>query len=167
MGDADLQARLIRESKASMHILRETQPMVAQVVNGFDRQPLPGDPVDYEPTPDRAITTLASVNGVEPIEEFYEQLRERNGAALLTMPFLGSAHRNGDALYEMLTRWARDRTRGPKLPLQSVVKKMTADAAALCGLTDRGVLEVGKCADVITREHDQFTGARPGRLIHL
>ena len=62
----------------------------------------------------------------------------------------------------MLTRWARDRTRGPKLPLQSVVKKMTADAAALCGLTDRGVLEVGKCADVITREHDQFTGARPG-----
>jgi hypothetical protein len=29
------------------------------------------------------------------------------------------------------------------------------------------VLEVGKCADVITREHNQFTGARPGRLIHL
>lgn len=50
MGDADLKARLIRESKASMHILRETQPMVAQVVNGFDRQPLPGEPVGYEPT---------------------------------------------------------------------------------------------------------------------
>lgn len=82
MSDADLKARLIKESKAPMYILRETQPMVAQVVNGFDRQPLLGDPVDYEPTPDRAITTLSSVNGVEPIEEFYEQLRERNGAAL-------------------------------------------------------------------------------------
>ena len=235
MGDADLKARLIEESKASMHILRETQPMAAQVVDGFDRQYLLGDPVDYEPTPDRAITALAAANGVEPIEEFYEQLRQRNGKALLMMPFLGYAHGNGDALYEMLTHpaavlgladggahanficdastptwmlthWARDRTRGPKIPLESVVKKMTADTPALFGLTDRGVLEVGKRADinvidhehlqlreprlvndlpaggtrllqaaegyvativggVITREHDEFTGARPGRLI--
>ena len=87
-----------------------------------------------------------------------------------------------------------------------MIKKMTADTAALFDLTDRGVLEVGKRADVnvidhdnltlreprlvrdlpaggtrllqsaegyvatvvrgvVTREHDAFTGARPGRLV--
>ncbi len=83
---------------------------------------------------------------------------------------------------------------------------MTADTAALFGFDDRGVLDVGKRADInvinhrslrlreprlvadlpaggtrllqasegyvativageITREHDEFTGARPGRLV--
>jgi N-acyl-D-aspartate/D-glutamate deacylase len=235
MANAALKARLIEESQASMHILRETEPMAAQVVDGFDRQYLLGDPVDYEPTADRSIAALASARGVEPIEEFYDRLRERDGEALLMMPFLGYAHGNGDALYEMLTHpaavlgladggahanficdastptwmlthWARDRTRGPRLPIESVVKKMTADTAALFGLDDRGVLAVGKRADVnvidhanlqlreprlvddlpaggtrllqaaegyvatvvagiVTREHDEFTGERPGRLL--
>ena len=106
----------------------------------------------------------------------------------------------------MLTHWARDRSRGPQLPVEAVVKKMTADTAALFGFTDRGVVEVGKRADLnvidhgrlrlreprlvrdlpaggtrllqaaegyrativageVTREHDRFTGARPGRLV--
>jgi len=106
----------------------------------------------------------------------------------------------------MLTHWARDRTRGPRLSIESVVKKMTADTAALFGLDDRGVLAEGKRADVnvidhanlqlreprlvddlpaggtrllqaaegyvatvvagiVTREHDKFTGERPGRLL--
>jgi len=235
MANADLKARLIKESQASMHILRETEPLAAQVVDGFDRQYLLGDPVDYEPTADRSIAALAGARGVEPIEEFYDRLRERDGKALLMMPFLGYAHGNGDALYEMLTHpaavlgladggahanficdastptwmlthWARDRTRGPRLSIESVVKKMTADTAALFGLDDRGVLAEGKRADVnvidhanlqlreprlvddlpaggtrllqaaegyvatvvagiVTREHDKFTGERPGRLL--
>ena len=39
----------------------------------------------------------------------------------------------------LLTHWARDRTRGPKLPLEWVVRKMTRDTAELYGLRDRGV----------------------------
>jgi N-acyl-D-aspartate/D-glutamate deacylase len=235
MGDPDLKQRLIAESLGSMDLLRRTEPLAAQVVDGFDRQYLLGDPVDYEPTPDRSIAALAAARGVEPIEELYDRLRERNGEALLMMPFLGYAHGNGDALYEMLTHpaavlgladggahanficdastptwmlthWARDRTRGARLPVEAVVKKMTADTAALFDLHDRGVLAVGKRADinvidhehlalreprlvddlpaggtrllqaaegyvativagVVTRENDEFTGARPGRLI--
>ena len=173
MGDPELKARLIAESTEVMESIREIEPMAYQVVNSYERQYLLGDPVDYEPTADRSIAARAEANGVEPIEELYERLRDRDGEALMMMPFLGYAHGNGDALHEMLTHpaavlgladggahanficdastptwmlthWVRDRTRGPKLPLAHVIKKMTADTAALFDLTDRGVLAVGQ-----------------------
>ena len=48
----------------------------------------------------------------------------------------------------MLTHWARDRKRGPTLPLEEVIRLQTSRTAALYGLHDRGVLAVGKKADV-------------------
>src|SRR5690606_24487285 len=48
----------------------------------------------------------------------------------------------------MLTHWTRDRSRGPKYALEWVVKKQTHDTAQLYGLGDRGVIEVGKKADL-------------------
>ena len=111
----------------------------------------------------------------------------------MMMPFLGYAHGNGDALHEMLTHpaavlgladggahanficdastptwmlthWVRDRTRGPRLPLADVIKKMTADTAALFDLTDRGVLAVGKRADVNVIDHEHLNLREP-RLV--
>jgi len=235
MADPDRKQRIIAESEAQVAELAASDPLRAFVVDAFDRQFVLGDPVDYEPTPDRSIAAMAEARGVRPIEAFYDYLCERGGEAMLMMPFLGYAHGNGDALYEMLTHpaavlgladggahanficdastptwmlthWARDRSRGPQLPIEMVVKKMTADTAALFGLTDRGVVEVGKRADLnvidhanlqlreprleqdlpaggtrllqaaegyrativrgeVTREHDEFTGATPGRLV--
>jgi N-acyl-D-aspartate/D-glutamate deacylase len=235
MTDPGLKAKLIAESIAAIDQLREVDPLRAFVADAWDRQYVLGDPVDYEPTADASIAARAAARGVEPIEEFYDRLRDRDGEALLMLPFLGYAHGNGDALYEMLTHpaavlgladggahanficdastptwmlthWARDRSRGPKLPIETVIQKMTSDTAALFGFTDRGVLAVGKRADInvidhenlrlreprlvadlpaggtrllqaaegyvativageITREHDEFTGARPGRLV--
>ena len=48
----------------------------------------------------------------------------------------------------MMTFWCRDRTRGPKLPIELVVKKQTLDTATMMGSTDRGVLKPGMRADV-------------------
>ena len=48
----------------------------------------------------------------------------------------------------MLTHWVRDRTRGPRLPLEMVIHKMTGNNAALYGLDDRGTIAVGKKADL-------------------
>ena len=55
-----------------------------------------------------------------------------------------------DASYPtyLLTHWARDRSRGPKLRLEDAVKLQTADTAAFAGLNDRGVLSVGRRADI-------------------
>ena len=72
----------------------------------------------------------------------------------------------------LLTHWARDRSRGPKLSLPFAVKKMTRDTAELYGLRDRGVLAPGYRADVNVIDfenlrlrlpvmvHDLPTGAR-------
>jgi N-acyl-D-aspartate/D-glutamate deacylase len=48
----------------------------------------------------------------------------------------------------MLTHWVRDRTRGPRLALEMVIQKMTANNAQLYGLGDRGTVETGKKADL-------------------
>ena len=48
----------------------------------------------------------------------------------------------------MLTHWVRDRSRGPRLPLELVVHKMTANNAALYGMRDRGTIAAGLRADL-------------------
>jgi N-acyl-D-amino-acid deacylase len=55
-----------------------------------------------------------------------------------------------------LTHWARDRTRGPKLPLEMLVKKQTCDTAAVYGMNDRGLLRPGYKADVNIIEFDRL-----------
>lgn len=105
-----------------------------------------------------------------------------------------------------LMHWVRDRTRGPRFPIETIVHKQTARNADLFGLHDRGRILPGQRADlnlidlprlglgelevahdlpagggrilqsatgylntfvagIKTRERDQDTGARPGRLI--
>src|SRR5205823_2158616 len=55
-----------------------------------------------------------------------------------------------DASYPtyLLTHWVRDRTRGPRVPIEDVVKKQTTDPASAVGLHDRGALVKGKRADI-------------------
>jgi N-acyl-D-aspartate/D-glutamate deacylase len=48
----------------------------------------------------------------------------------------------------LLTLWARDRTRGPKLPLEFLVYKQTMATARSYGLHDRGVIAPGYRADL-------------------
>jgi N-acyl-D-aspartate/D-glutamate deacylase len=48
----------------------------------------------------------------------------------------------------MLSHWVRDRKRGPKLPVELAVKRMTHDTAELYGLRDRGLLRPGYRADL-------------------
>ena len=48
----------------------------------------------------------------------------------------------------MLAHWVRDRTRGPKLALEQAVRMLSKEPAELYGLNDRGVVAVGKRADL-------------------
>jgi len=65
----------------------------------------------------------------------------------------------------MISHWTRDRSRGEQLPLEWVVKKQTADTAALFGLGDRGTIEVGKRADLNLIDHDALQLETP-ELVH-
>jgi N-acyl-D-amino-acid deacylase len=61
----------------------------------------------------------------------------------------------------MLTHWVRDRTRGERLPLELVVRKMTRDTASLYGLGDRGEVTPGKKADLNVIDLERLELRRP------
>jgi N-acyl-D-aspartate/D-glutamate deacylase len=136
-----------------------------------------GDPPDYEPPPEASIAAIARREGRDPFEVLYEKMLELDGRQLLMLAILSYSDGDLEALREMLehpdsafglgdggahcgaicdasmttfllTHWARDRRRGPRLPLEWAVRKMTRDTAELYGLRDRGVLAPGRKADL-------------------
>jgi N-acyl-D-amino-acid deacylase len=169
----------------------ETDNPFAQFILGsMHRIFVLGDPPDYEPGPDRSIKAIAEGMGREIDDLLYDMLLEEEGRALLLFPFLNYADGNGDALREMLmhpagviglsdggahcgvicdasqptwllTHWARDRSRGEKLPLEFIVKKQTHDTARLFGFDDRGTLQIGAKADINVVDLENLTLCPP------
>ena len=120
---------------------------------------------------------MAEREGRDAREVLYDAMLELDGRQLLMLTIIGYSDGDLEAVREMLVHehsafglgdggahcgaicdasmttsmlslWARDRSRGPKLPLEAVVKKMTFDTAELYGLRDRGLLAPGRKADV-------------------
>jgi len=147
------------------------------VTERFDRMFRLGDPPDYEPPPEASVAAIAEREGRAPAEIAYDMLLEREGRELLFMPAFNYAGGDHAVIAEMmahpntllglsdggahcglicdastptfmLTHWARDRRRGPKLALEEAVRQQTSGTAALYGLGDRGVLAPGKKADL-------------------
>ncbi|HUA94447.1 MAG TPA: amidohydrolase family protein [Acidimicrobiales bacterium] len=135
-----------------------------------------GSPPDYEPDRERSLAAVAARTGQTPLEVAYDAMMEGGGSGLLYVPILnyssgsldptrtmllhpraalglgdGGAHVgiicDASTPTYMLTHWARDRSRGPGLPIELVVQKQTRDTARLYGMTDRGTLEPGMLAD--------------------
>ncbi|WP_106401643.1 N-acyl-D-amino-acid deacylase family protein [Actinocorallia populi] len=144
-----------------------------------------GTSPDYEPAPERSVAALARAEGVDPMAKLYDLMLEEGGHAMLMVPIFGFSDHDHEALREMLlhpaavigladggahvamvcdasmptyllTHWARDRTRGERLPLEYVVRKQTRDTAHLYGLTDRGEVAVGKKADLNVIDFDNL-----------
>jgi N-acyl-D-aspartate/D-glutamate deacylase len=67
----------------------------------------------------------------------------------------------------MLTHWARDRSRGDRLPLEWIVRKQTADTARAFGMTDRGELRPGQRADINLIDLDSLSVSRPEMTFDL
>jgi N-acyl-D-aspartate/D-glutamate deacylase len=136
-----------------------------------------GDPPDYEPSYEQSLEAIAKRAGRDVEDVLYDELLAKDGRALLLVPVLNYSQLSCDPIREMLlhpraalglgdggahcgiicdasiptfmlTHWARDRRRGPTLPLELVVKRMTRDTADLYGLADRGSVEVGQRADL-------------------
>ncbi len=60
-----------------------------------------------------------------------------------------------------LVHWTRDRTRGPKLPLETMIKGQCRDTAETLGLFDRGLLAPGYRADLNVIDYDRLTLKAP------
>ena len=65
----------------------------------------------------------------------------------------------------LLTHWARDRSRGDKIPLETLVKWQTHDTAATVGLHDRGLLRPGYKGDVNIIDFENLKLRAP-KIVH-
>jgi N-acyl-D-aspartate/D-glutamate deacylase len=132
---------------------------------------------DYEPDPADSLAARARALGANPWALALEAMLEDGGKRLLAHTFENYAEGSLEAVREMLldeatimgigdggahvcticdcssptfllTHWARDRKRGPGLPLEFVVRKQTRDSALAYGLADRGLIAPGMRADL-------------------
>ena len=135
------------------------------------------DPPNYEPNPEDSLNAQAIARGLDPWSYIYDVLLENNGRSLLYTPFANYAQNNLDCCRDMIlhkdtvmglgdggahvgticdasfitsliTHWGRDRVRGEKIDLPTLIKCQSRDTARAVDLTDRGTLEPGMKADV-------------------
>ncbi|MEE4361777.1 MAG: amidohydrolase family protein [Pseudomonadales bacterium] len=143
------------------------------------------DARDYEPTLEQSFAARAAAAGQDPWAFLYDHLVAGDGHDFVVMYFTNYADHDLEAVRAMqlhettvtglsdagahvtvifdavaptyeLTHWVRDRTRGPRLPLEHVVHRQTLRNAELFGFADRGVLAVGKRADVNVIDFDHL-----------
>jgi N-acyl-D-aspartate/D-glutamate deacylase len=227
--------RRLRDPETKRRMLAEGKALPSLLLTQLHKFFPMGDPPRYEPTREESIAGIAESCGRDPEELLYDRMLEREGKELFLVPVLNYSQGSCDPIREMmlhpfaalglgdggahcgiicdasiqtfvLTHWVRDRTRGPKLPVELAVRRMTRDTAALYGFTDRGTLAPGQRADLnlidlarlkleapvmvqdlpaggqrfmqrargyratlvageLTMEHDEPTGALPGRLV--
>ena len=163
-------------------------------VANFDNLYQLRDPPDYEPHPEASIAAIARREGKSAAEVAYDMLLEDDGQAMLYRPLYNYADKDLEVVREMLqhrdtvpglsdggahygyicdasfptyllTHWVRDRSRGEKLSLATVVKWQTRDTAAAVGLHDRGVLLPGYKGDVNIIDFERLRLRAP-QIVH-
>lgn len=169
-------------------------PLAAYVMSSFSKLFPLGWPLDYEPEYEKSIEGIAKREGRSPEEVLYEKMLDQDGRELLLFPLLNYSDGNCDPIYEMihhpraalglgdggahcgiicdasiptfmLSHWVRDRRRGPRIPVELAVKRMTSDAARLYGLEDRGVVATGYKADINLIDLDRVALQLP-EMVH-
>ncbi len=181
--DPELRRRILSEE--SHYPIPQLAIVMAMIENGLDKVFRLGDPPNYEPAPEESLKAQAAQQGREPEGLLYDWMLELDGRQLLMLTLLGYSDYDLEAQRAMLehprtafglgdggahcgaicdasmptsllAHWARDRSRGPKLPVERVVRKMTRDTAELYGLRDRGLLRPGRKGDANVIDMDRL-----------
>jgi len=156
----------------------------------FARTYVLDDAYDYEPYTSNSLAARAQLQNRSPWALALEALMTDEGKGLLTHTFENYTEGNLEVIREMLvdeatimglgdggahvcticdsssptfllTHWARDRKRGPQLPLEFLVRKQTRDTAAAYGLHDRGILAPGYRADLNVIDFERLRLCKP------
>jgi N-acyl-D-aspartate/D-glutamate deacylase len=124
------------------------------------------------------------------MEMVYDQLLAHNGTGMIYMPFFNYAYGDLSMTHELLnspltrnglsdagahcgaicdggmptfllTHWVRDRQRGPRLRLETMVARQTRKTAELYGLLDRGLIAPGLRADLNLIDYEALSFDMP------
>jgi N-acyl-D-aspartate/D-glutamate deacylase len=176
----EMRARILAESADP-----DPTIVLGRLAREFDHMFLLGDPPDYEQPFEQNIAARAKRAGLTSEELVYDLMLEHDGRNNLYVTLCnyeygslessremmqhpgsvlglgdGGAHCGTicDGSYPtfMLTYWVRDRRRGERLPLASVVKWLSRDTARAVGLLDRGVIAPGYKADLNVVDLDRL-----------
>ena len=170
---------------------------VRAVLSKLDRVwPIDGADIDYEPTTGTSVAAIAAERSIPPMQLVLDQLTSDDGNGMLYAPFFNYTYGDLSMTYEatlhartrlglsdagahcgaicdggtptfMLTHWARDRRRGPTIPLEYVVHRQTRQTAELYGLGDRGLLAPGMRADLNIIDFDDLSFGLPRMAFDL
>jgi len=169
-------------------------PFVKSILRSFGKMFVLGDPPDYEPTEDKTVAAIGKARAMSPEAVALDLMLADDGRGMLYLPFLNYAEGSLDPVKAMLespaslpglsdggahvgmicdgsfpttllTHWARDRSRGDKLPLEFLIKRQCHDTAAWVGLNDRGLLKPGYRADLNVIDFDGLTLHTP-HIVH-
>jgi N-acyl-D-amino-acid deacylase len=167
------------------------------VLDKVDRMwPVDGPDIDYEPDASTSVAAVARQRGTTPMEVLLDQLTGEDGNGMVYAPFFNYSYGDLSMTYEatlhprtrlglsdagahcgaicdggtptfMLTHWARDRRRGPTIPLEHIVHRQTQQTAALYGLRDRGLVAPGRRADLNVIDFDGLSFDLPRMAFDL
>ena len=171
-------------------------PRLQLITTGYHKQFPLRDKPDYEPGPEQSVAAIAARTGRDPQEVAYDLLLEDDGMRVLYMPLYNYTDGNFDALSEMIqhphtlqglsdagahcgyicdasfptyliTHWARDRSRGIRIPLEDLVRLQANENARAMGLFDRGVIAPGMRADLNLIDFDELGVSAPRMIYDL
>jgi N-acyl-D-aspartate/D-glutamate deacylase len=186
----------ILAQEASPRLLDLLPPLSRHIATRWKGMYVLGDPPDYEPPAERSVAAMAAKAGVSPQEFCYDYLTGGDGGRVLYFPLVNYVHGDHEVVREMLTdphtvlgtsdggahcgsicdsalpsymltHWARDRTRGGRLPLEFVVKRLSGETADFFGFADRGRLAPGLKADVNVIDFDRLRTHHPEMIADL
>jgi N-acyl-D-aspartate/D-glutamate deacylase len=188
LADPTLRRRILAEKPSAQDVSRLAQ-FRQLITTLWDKFFVMGDPPDYEPSDDMSVAAIAAREQRTPDEVAYDYLTEAENRFLF-FPIVNYAKGDHEPIREMLTdpatllglsdggahcasivdagvptfmlvHWARDRRRGPRLPLELLVKRQTSETADFFGLRDRGRLAPGLRADVNLIDFDRLRLYQP------
>ncbi|MBK7260398.1 MAG: amidohydrolase family protein [Rubrivivax sp.] len=182
--DPDVRAQLT--DAAVLQSAAQHDSRLAYLTQGFHKMFALGTEPDYEPAPEHSVAAIAQREGRSPLQVVYDLLMADEGRGIVYFPSFNYAYNDLSQLHTelqhprtmmsladggahcgyicdvsmptfMLTHWARDRKRGPTLPLELMVQRQTRDTAAIYGLHDRGQLRPGALADINIIDFDRLS----------
>jgi len=183
MQDPAMRAQILSE-EPSAELLNRLSQFRQHITKRWDRIFPMSNPPNYEPRADESIAAMAARSNHSPDEVAYDYLAA-GAEKFLFFPIVGYNEDNHDIIHTMLSddatllglsdggahcssivdasvpswmlmHWARDRSRGARLPLEMIVRRQTSETADFFGFHDRGRLAVGKKADVNVIDYENL-----------
>ena len=190
--DPQVRRQILAEAPSDADVAKLAQFRQA-VTRKWERFYVMGDPPDYEPAPEKSVAAIAAREGRPPDEVAYDYITGGDGQYLY-FPVVNYVTGDHAPIFEMLNdpacllglsdggahctsivdagvptfmlmHWGRDRGRGPRLPLEKLVKRQTGETADFFGFGDRGRLAPGLRADINVIDFDGLKVRKP-ELVH-